>query len=72
MARRRMKNRPLVVFMAIRLLAKDLYRLIKEVEELEKALEKAPAAGRPAIEEKLRVARAERKKLQNALEGCKN
>ena len=46
--------------MAIRMIAEELYRLIKEVEALEKALQNAPLDKRAAIEERLRKAKAER------------
>lgn len=57
--------------MSIQLLAKDLYRLIQEVETLEAALAAAPPAERPALQERLRTARAEKEQLRSALEGSK-
>lgn len=57
--------------MSIRLIAKDLYRLEKEAEQLEEALRRSPAAERPELEEKLRKARAERDRVRAMLEGSK-
>ncbi len=59
------------IAMSIRLIAKDLYRLEKDVEQLEEALEQSPAEERPGLEEKLRKARAERDRLRAMLEGSK-
>ena len=57
--------------MSIQLLAKDLYRLIREVEALEAAVENAASADRPVLEERLRALRAEKDQLHRALEGSK-
>ena len=57
--------------MSIRLIAQELYRLQKEVEKLEEALAQAPINKKAPIEEKLRIARAERKKMRDALDGQK-
>jgi hypothetical protein len=57
--------------MSIRLIAKDLYRLEKDVEYLEKALLESPAEKRPELELKLRKARAERNRMRGILEGSK-
>jgi hypothetical protein len=57
--------------MSIRLIAKDLYRLEKDVEQLEEALEQSPADKRPELEEKLRKTRAERDRVRAMLEGSK-
>jgi hypothetical protein len=54
--------------MSIRLIAKDLYRIIKEVEELEKEMENAPVEKREALENKLRKAKAEERKIHAMLE----
>lgn len=58
--------------MSIRLIAKDLYRLVQEVEKLEKQLAAAPMEQHAAIAEALRQARAEKDRLQRALEGQKD
>lgn len=57
--------------MSIRLIARDLYRLQKEVENLERALKEAPVDKRPDLEEQLRKLRAERTRMQRMLEGAK-
>jgi len=57
--------------MSIRLIAIELYRLHRQVEELEKARDKAPALGKGAIEDKLRKTRAEYQRIKQALEGHK-
>jgi hypothetical protein len=57
--------------MSIRLIAKDLYRLEKDVEHLEKALLESPAEKRQELEMKLRKARAERDRMRGTLEGSK-
>ena len=57
--------------MSIRLIAQDLYRLIREVAALEQRLASAPMENRATIEEKLRKTKAERDRLQRALDGKK-
>jgi len=59
--------------MSIRLLAIELYKQIKEIEELEKKL-KGPSLGieeRNELEERVRRARAERDRIKAFLEGAK-
>lgn len=53
------------------MIAEELYRLIKEVEELEKALRNAPFDKRAAIEDRLRKKKAERNRLRGILESKK-
>jgi predicted nuclease with TOPRIM domain len=55
--------------MSIKLLARDLYRLQKEVEHLEERLAAARTEERSRIEEALRKVRAERQQLRRALDG---
>ncbi len=55
--------------MSIRLLAKDLYRLHREVEKLEKQLQQAAPEKKAALEERLRRARAEKEELRRILDG---
>lgn len=55
--------------MSIRLIAKDLYRYQKEVEQLEKELAQAPFERKASIEEKLRKAKAQKDNLRRALDG---
>ncbi|MCJ7593360.1 MAG: hypothetical protein MUO52_01130, partial [Desulfobacterales bacterium] len=57
--------------MSIRLIARDLYRLQKEVETLERALMEAPVDKRPDLEEQLRKLMAERTRMERMLEGAK-
>jgi len=57
--------------MSIRLIAQELYRLYKEVEELEDQIQNAPHHKRPELEDSLRKKRAERDRIRNALEGQK-
>lgn len=58
--------------MSIRLLARDLYRLQRDVEKLETELASAPLARQAAIQTKLYQARAERDRLRAALDGRKD
>jgi hypothetical protein len=55
--------------MSIKLLAKDLYRLQQEVDRLEAALAEATFDERIALEEKLRIARAQKAQLRRVLDG---
>jgi len=55
--------------MSIKLLARDLYRLQREVAHLESELAAARDAGRERIEEELRRARAEKARLRRLLDG---
>ena len=57
--------------MSIRMLAQDLYRLMREVEALEKEIASASQSDRPALEARLRRARMELQRLKDALEGSK-
>ncbi len=57
--------------MSLRLIAKDLYRLKKEVEALEKALLSASEKDSPELRKRLAEATAERDKLQAMLEAAK-
>jgi hypothetical protein len=55
--------------MSIKLLARDLYRLQKEVEHLEQRLAAAGMEERVRIEEALRKIKAERQHVRRALDG---
>ena len=55
--------------MSIKLLARDLYRLQKEVERLEERLAVAPMEERSRIEGALRKVRAEKNQVRRALDG---
>ncbi len=58
--------------MSIRLIALDLYRVWREIQALEKQLVRAPLSERPALEESLRLLRAEHTRLRQALDGAKD
>ena len=55
--------------MSIRMLAKELYRLHREVERLTRALEKTPVEQQVAMSEKLRKATAQRENMRRVLAG---
>jgi len=57
--------------MSIQLIARELYRVQRQVQQLEAELEAAPVAAQEAIREKLRQARAELRNMKNILEGAK-
>jgi hypothetical protein len=58
--------------MSIRLLAIDLYRLQREVEQLEKQLAAVPFDRQEPIQARLNQTRAERDRLRRALDGQKD
>lgn len=59
--------------MSIRMLALELYKAKKRVEELEKEVEKTAlnSPERAEVESRLRIARSEAAKLKAALDGAK-
>jgi hypothetical protein len=59
--------------MSIRMVALELYRVMKQIQELEKKLEglEAVSQERWELENKLRVAGAEKDRLQKMMEGAK-
>ncbi|MDJ0666214.1 MAG: hypothetical protein QNJ61_03025 [Desulfobacterales bacterium] len=57
--------------MSIRLIAKDLYRVMHAIESLEEQIAKAPFQKRHALEAELRKLRAEYTDLRRALDGAK-
>lgn len=57
--------------MPIRLIARELYRLQREMESLEKELRTAPPQEHDRIKEKLRKVRAEWQQMRNILDGEK-
>lgn len=57
--------------MNIRWIAKELYRLKKEVESLEDRLETAPKEEEELLMDLLRKTRADRDRMQRALDGSK-
>ncbi len=58
--------------MPIRMIAKELYRLIREVEKVEKQLNAATPEQREKIQDRLRKIKAERNRIQAVLEGKKD
>jgi hypothetical protein len=58
--------------MSIRLIAIDLYRLIRNVAAIEKELANAPLKKRDALRDKLRRAKAERDQVRRILDGQKD
>jgi len=58
--------------MSIRMIAVDLYRLIRNVSEIEKELANAPLNRRDALRDKLRRAKAERDQMRRMLDGQKD
>lgn len=57
--------------MPIRMIAQELYRLIQEVERLEKELKNVPFKEQAKIKDQLRKAKAERDRMHAILEGKK-
>lgn len=57
--------------MPIRLIARDLYRLQKEVEKLEDQLNNTPFEEKREMEDQLRKLKAERDRMRRILEGSK-
>jgi hypothetical protein len=53
------------------MIARDLYRLQQEVDQLENQLQACPPAQREDLEDRIRKARAERDRLKRMLEGSK-
>ncbi len=58
--------------MPIRMIAQELYRLIQEVEKVEKQLKDASPEKRGKIKDRLRKIKAERNRMHAVLEGKKN
>ena len=58
--------------MPIRMIAQELYRLLQEVERLEKELANVPFEKHADIKDLLRKAKAERDRLRATLEGKKD
>jgi len=58
--------------MSIRMIAKDLYELIRKVENLEKKIDGTPYEDRSDMKDQLRKLRAEKNHMRKVLEGCKD
>jgi len=57
--------------MPIRMIAREFYRLIQEVESLEKKLKSLPFEKQSQIKDQLRKTKAERDRMHAILEGKK-
>ncbi len=57
--------------MSIRLIAKDLYRVMHAIENLERKIAQTPVNERRGLEAELRKLRAEHADLRRALDGAK-
>jgi len=58
--------------MPIRMIAQELYRLIQEVERLEKKLKSVPFEKQAKIKDELRKTKAEKDRVRAILEGKKD
>ncbi len=58
--------------MPIKMIARELYILLREVEKTEKELKNAPMEKQLYIKDKLRKIKAERNRMRAILEGKKN
>jgi ElaB/YqjD/DUF883 family membrane-anchored ribosome-binding protein len=58
--------------MPIRMIAKELYSLLKEVEKIEKQFNNAPFEKQDEIKDKLRKKKAELNRMRAVLEGKKD
>ncbi len=58
--------------MSIRMIAKDLYHLMKQVEDVEKQMTNASFERQERLKEKLRKLKAERDRMHRMLEGAKS
>ncbi len=57
--------------MSIKFIARELYRLGRETEDLERRLLEIPNSEREDLEERLRKVKAERNRMRKILEGAK-
>ncbi len=55
--------------MSVKLYARELYRLFREVESLERKLKETPFENQGGVAEALRKARAEKERLRRILDG---
>lgn len=58
--------------MPIKMIARELYLLLREVEKTEKELKSAPIEKHQEIKDKLRKIKAERNRMRAVLEGKKD
>ena len=57
--------------MSIRMIAIELYQLIREVEKLEQKIDDTPWEKQADMTDQLRKLKAERDRMQKVLDGCK-
>ncbi|MFC1829495.1 hypothetical protein ACFL0O_07790 [Thermodesulfobacteriota bacterium] len=57
--------------MSIRMIARELYQLLKKIEEVEKKIQDAPADRCGALKDQLRKIKAERDHMRKVLDGKK-
>ena len=57
--------------MSIRMIAQELYRLVREVRAIEKQILDAPAERQEELKDRLRKARAERDRMRASLDAKK-
>ena len=57
--------------MPIRLIAQELYRVMKEVEKVEKALAESPPEKQATLKDELRKLKAEQNRMRAVLDGKK-
>jgi hypothetical protein len=58
--------------MSIKMIAKELYLLLREVEKIEKELKNAPMEKHQEIKDKLRKIKADRNRMRAILDGKKD
>lgn len=58
--------------MSIRMIAIELYRLEREVDQLEKQIEDTPFEKQAELKDRLRKVKAERNRMRNILAGRKD
>ncbi len=57
--------------MSIRIIARDLYRLLQEVERLEQQVESSSSEKKEELKGRLRKVRAEQNRMRRILDGAK-
>jgi hypothetical protein len=57
--------------MSIRIIARDLYRLLQKVERLEQQVESSSSEKKEELKDRLRKVRAEQNRMRRILDGAK-
>jgi hypothetical protein len=57
--------------MSIRIIARDLYRLLQKVERLEQQVESSSSEKKEELKDRLRKVRAEQNRIRRILDGAK-